>query len=111
VFRKDNEILAAGVQLALQIQQAIVDEGNLRMKKQSVIRLPNLRYMYMLNYPEDKCLFCHPLILQRLQYFINDTYLEIGSQTKPFLLGIFDSRKKAYAVAGSVGKSQRNTRK
>jgi len=100
------EIIKQGIELAIEMQTAIVNQGTTLIEKKSILPAQELRYaiMYNDNLQEVK-FFQYPLALQKLALFVMDAYKESkkSAKDKPLVLCVLNSKTNIFLVVGVTG--------
>ncbi len=100
------EIIRRGIELAVEMQTAIVNQGTSLIEKKNIYPAQELRYaiIYNDNLQEVKY-FQYPLALQKLALFVMEAYKEAkkGAQEKPLVLCVLNSKTNSFLVVGVTG--------
>ncbi|PRP87358.1 hypothetical protein PROFUN_01620 [Planoprotostelium fungivorum] len=101
----NSSVLEAGIESAIQVQQAIIRQGTLVIEKQVLNHSGPFRYAFI-NSAMDCNLFISPSPLVRLGEYIKEIVTEYGKnkqkklQKKPLALLCFDPENDSWVVAG-----------
>lgn len=99
-------LLKRGIELAKEMQQAIVRVGNGLIDKREIKVSRNFRYCILENsFLKETQLFQHPLALVKLAHFIMDVRKERFSKAKhqPLVISVKNSETKKNLVVAVIG--------
>jgi len=94
-----------GIDLAINLQKAIVRQAADIIEKRCITNCGPLRYS-MLHHTPDLNYFIHPLALRRLALFLVEHINETKKNAKPFLVCIRNDKKNTFLIVGAVGTEQ-----
>ena len=100
-----STLLVKGIELAKDMQQAIIRVGTSIIERKEVKVASMFRYCMLENdYLSDIKLFQYPLALKKLGMFIIDDYKEIKSnaKAKPLIMSVKNSKKGTTLVVAVV---------
>ena len=99
-------LLKKGIDLAKEMQQAIVRVGNSLIDKKEIKPFQTFRYCILQNsYLKDTQLFQHPLALIKLGHFIMDCQREKSRRSRqhPLVISVKNSQRKTNLVVAVMG--------
>ena len=100
------EVIKQGIDLAIEMQIAVVNQGTSLIEKKSIYPAQGLRYaiIYNDNLQEVK-FFQYPLALQKLALFVMEIYQESKKKAtqRPFVLCVLNSKTNIFLVVGVTG--------
>ena len=97
------ESLEKGIQLAIEQQKAIIQQGTILIEKKAVNPSADFRYAIISSDILDQVkFFHHPISLKKLCSFIMEAYQSQRSniRAKPMVLCVYNSQRNTYLVTG-----------
>jgi cell division control protein 45 len=112
--KKAETILVKGIEVAKELQQAIIRQGTSIIERKEVKVADYFRYVMLENdYLADIKLFQYPLALQKLGQFIMEDYKEHkpSAKEKPLVISVKNSKKGTTLVLAVMGPQLSDKRK
>eukprot|EP00347_Sterkiella_histriomuscorum_P008719 403344017 len=106
--RKNKHLLEKGIELAKDLQKAIIQMGTSILDKKQVKLATRFRYAFLDNDQfKDIEMFQFPLALQKLALFLMETYQQLkpSSKMKPFVISVRNNRKGTTLICAVLGQS------
>ncbi|CDW74860.1 cdc45 domain containing protein [Stylonychia lemnae] len=103
-----KNLLEKGIDLAKDIQKAIIHVGTSIIDKKQIKIANRFRYVMIDNdYLKDVELFQYPLALQKLALFLMETYkaIKLNSKEKPLIISVRNSKKGTTMICAVLGQS------
>ena len=102
----NHRIIKQGIELAIETQIAIVNQGTALIEKKSIYPAQEIRYAVMQSESlQEIKFFQNPLGLQRLALFVMDAYKETKKSVKykPLVLCVLNGQTNSFLVVGVTG--------
>jgi len=85
---KKKELVQKGLELAMLLQKVIVSVGGAQLSRKTVYQCGHFRYLNLdeAGLGENTDLLAHPLVLERLAFFLQDAHAHMGRSHKPVVI-------------------------
>ena len=85
---RSRDLQQRGLDLAMQLQRAVVSVGGVQLSRRNVYQCGHFRYLNLdeAGLGEEAALLAHPLVLERLAAFLQDAHAHMGRSHKPVVV-------------------------
>ena len=85
---KKKDLVQRGLELAMLLQKVIVSVGGAQLNRRTVYQCGHFRYLNLdeAGLGENAGLLAHPLVLERLAFFLQDAHAHMGRSHKPVVI-------------------------
>ena len=105
---KKKDLLQRGLELAMLLQKVIVSVGGAQLNRKTVYQCGHFRYLNLdeAGLGENAGLLAHPLVLERLAFFLQDAHAHMGRSHKPVVIVGPKLTGESVLVVGVSGNAQ-----
>lgn len=101
------EELKRGLELSIEVQKAIINQGTAMLEKKALVNTGAFRYAYLTE--GSRHFFDNSLALIRLAHFLVDIQRQTAKQLKPFVLASLNQANNTYLIVGVCGTEEFGT--
>jgi cell division control protein 45 len=85
---KKKDLVQKGLELAMLLQKVIVNVGGAQLNRRTVYQCGHFRYLNLdeAGLGENATLLAHPLVLERLAFFLQEAHAHMGRKHKPVVI-------------------------
>lgn len=104
---RKKDLVQKGLELAMLLQKVIVSVGGAQLNRRTVYQCGHFRYLNLdeAGLGENTGLLAHPLVLERLAFFLQDAHAHMGRSHKPVVIvgPKLGDKVLVVGVTGAVG--------